>query len=72
MGNVVIINEIKDLGFVDIAGVCEGVKNAVRVQSVVLAVAHEKAFLRVSADGMFAEGSQRREELLLTAIQGLP
>jgi polysaccharide pyruvyl transferase WcaK-like protein len=56
VGNVVVIDEIEDLGFVDVSGISEGMEDAVRVHSIILAMALGNPWVRPSSDGLWAPG----------------
>jgi hypothetical protein len=71
VGDVIILNEVKDLGFVNVARVGQRVENAVGIGCIALSIPGVKAPLRVPADGIFAASRQRGEEILLPLVESL-
>jgi hypothetical protein len=69
VADLFVADEIKNLGFVDIAGVGPGVEDAVGVHREVLAVAKSDALFIAPADGANTLGGIRREPGFLLLIQ---
>jgi hypothetical protein len=67
-----VVDEVKDLGFIDIAGVGLGVEDAVGVHSKVLAVALIDALFKAPAPGRDTAAGIRRQPAFLLLIQDLP
>ena len=72
VADLLVADEVKNLGFVDVAGVSPGVEDAVGVHREVLAVALGDALFIAPADGLDAPGGIRREPGFLLLIQALP
>jgi hypothetical protein len=71
VADMLMVDEIKDLGLVNVTGIGPGVEDAVRVHREVLAVAFPDALLKAAADGLGATGGIRRETGLFLPVQML-
>ena len=72
VADLFVADEVKNLGFVDVAGVSPGVEDAVRVHREVLAVAFGNALFIAPADSLHTLGGIGREPGFLLLIQALP
>jgi hypothetical protein len=54
--DMLVFDEVKDLGFVDVAGVGPGMEDAVGVYGKILAVAFLNAFFKAAPDGLGTPG----------------
>ena len=72
VADVLVVDQVKDLGLVDVAGVGPGVEDAVGVHREILAVAPGNALLIAPADGLGGPGGVGREPGLLLPVQKLP
>ena len=59
MGDVVILDQVKNLGFVNIAGICTRVKYYIHIQGKGLTIVGFKMRLLLSSDSLSAFCSQR-------------
>ena len=66
---MLVFNEIKDLGLVDVAGVGPGMENAVGVHRKVLAVAFLDALLKVTPNSLGAPGGIGGEADFLLPVE---
>ena len=69
MGNVVILDQVKNLSFIDVSRVSQGVKDPVRIQGEVLPVAGENHFLIRPSQGIPAQTGKRGEPLFLFLVK---
>ena len=69
VGNVVILDQVENLRFIDVSGVGQGVKNPVRIQREILPVAGENHFLVRPSNGMTAQAGKRGEALFLFSVE---
>ena len=71
VADMFVADEVKDLGFVDVAGVSPGVEDAVGVHRKVLAVALGDALFIAPADGRNTPGGIRQRARLPPAYPGI-
>ena len=71
MGDMVVVDQVEDLGFVDIPRIGEGVEDTIGVYRIVLTMACIKVFLRMPANGILAVSSEGRKEVPLPGIHRL-
>ena len=71
VADVLVVDEVKDLGLVDVAGVGPGVEDAVGVHREILAVAPGNGLFEAPAAGLGGPGGVRREPALLLPVQNL-
>jgi hypothetical protein len=69
VGDVIVLDEIEDLGFVDVTGIGLGVKDAVPVEREALPVAGQNFFLLILPDGLPAETSVGRQPFPLFFVE---
>jgi len=72
VADMLMIDEVKNLGLVDVPGVGPGMENAVRVHREVLAMALGDALLVTPPHRLGAAGGIRRELALLLPVQSIP
>jgi hypothetical protein len=69
MGDMVMFNQIKDLGLVYITGVGQGVEDTVRIQGEMLSMTGGRIFIRFSPDGLGTFTGPWRQQIFLILVQ---
>ena len=71
MGDVVILNQVEDLGFIYVTRISPGVQNSVGIKGKGLSIPVLKTFFRHAAHRLGAEGGLFAKQFLLSQIQCL-
>jgi hypothetical protein len=69
VGDVVILDEVKNLSFINVSRVGQRVKDPVRIQREILSVAGENPFLARPSQGIPAQTGKGREALFLFSVE---
>jgi hypothetical protein len=69
VGNVVILDQVKNLSFINVSGVGQGVKDSIRIQREILPVAGENHFLVRPSQGIPAQASKGGESFFLFSVE---
>jgi hypothetical protein len=69
VGDMVVLDEIKNLSFVYVSRVGQGVKDPVRIQREILPVPGENHFFIGSSEGTPAQAGERGEPLFLLLVK---
>jgi len=69
VADVLVLDEIKDLGLIDVAGVGSGMKDAVGVHCKILAVALSNALFKATPNGLGTPGGVRSEAGFLLPVE---
>lgn len=69
VGDVVILDEVKNLSFINVSRVGQGVEDPVRIQREILSVAGENHFLVRPSQGIPAQTGKGGEALFLFTVE---
>jgi hypothetical protein len=69
VGDVVVLDQVKDLSFIDVSRVGKGMKDSIRIQRKTLPVAGEDHFLFRPSQGIPAQTGKRRESFFLFSVK---
>jgi hypothetical protein len=69
MGNVVILDQVKNLSFINVSRVGQGVKDSIRIQREILPVAGENPFLFRLSQGIPTQTSKGGESFFLFPVE---
>jgi hypothetical protein len=69
MGDVIILNQVKNLGLIDVSGVGPGMENSIGIQRIGLAITVMQSLFGHSAKGLGAGRSPCEQQSLFSAIQ---
>jgi hypothetical protein len=69
VGNVVVLDQVKNLSFIDVSRVGKGVKDSISIQGETLPVAGENDFLFRPSPGIPAHTGERGEAFLLFTVE---
>jgi hypothetical protein len=72
VGDVIVPDEIENLGLVDVSAICEGMKDPIAIQRKVLPVAGADLFLRFSPERLPARTRPRGHVLCFRKVQSVP
>ena len=69
VGDVVVLDQVKDLSFIDVSRVGKGMKDSICIQRKILPVAGENHFLFRPSHGIPAQTGKRRESFSLFPVK---
>jgi hypothetical protein len=69
VGNMVILDQVKNLSFINVSGIGQGVKDPIRIQREILPVAGENHFLVRLSQGMPAQTGKGGQSFFLFLVE---
>jgi hypothetical protein len=69
VGNMVILDQVKNLSFVNVSGIGQGVKDPIRIEREILPVAGENHFLLRLSQGMPAQTGKGGQSFFLSGVE---